>query len=35
MQMSTLEHEPWRELSPSVAELSAPEMASLRDEILA
>jgi hypothetical protein len=33
--MSTLEHEPWRELPPSVAAVIEPELASLRDEILA
>jgi hypothetical protein len=33
--MSTLEHEPWRELSPSVAALIEPELPALRDEILA
>src|SRR3954471_21541247 len=33
--MSTLEHEPWRELAPSLAELIEPALPSLRDEILA
>src|SRR6478672_11669933 len=33
--MSTLEHEPWRELSPSVADVIEPELPELRDEILA
>ena len=33
--VSTLEHEPWRGLSPSVAGLIEPELPSLRDEILA
>src|SRR3954468_1419868 len=33
--MSTLEHEPWRELAPTVAELIEPALPSLRDEILA
>src|SRR4051812_46528279 len=33
--MSTLHHEPWRELSPSLAELIEPELPGLRDEILA
>src|SRR3954471_17216914 len=33
--MSTLEHEPWRGLPPSVAALVEPELPSLRDEILA
>src|SRR5215208_2112945 len=33
--MSTLEHEPWRELSPSLATLIEPELPALRDEILA
>src|SRR4051794_16325840 len=33
--MSTLEHEPWRELSPSLAALIEPELPALRDEILA
>src|SRR4051795_12058426 len=33
--MSTLEHEPWRELSPSLAELIEPELPSLGAEILA
>jgi hypothetical protein len=33
--MSTLEHEPWRALSPSVAALIEPELPALRDEILA
>jgi hypothetical protein len=33
--MSTLEHEPWRALSPSVATLIEPELPALRDEILA
>src|SRR3954454_14652954 len=31
--MSTLEHEPWRELSPSLAGLIEPELPGLRDEI--
>src|SRR3954464_2578109 len=33
--MSTLEHEPWRELSPSLAALIEPELPGLRDEIFA
>src|SRR3954469_21045676 len=33
--MSTLEHEPWRALSPSVADVIEPELPALRDEILA
>src|SRR3954463_14069035 len=33
--MSTLEHEPWRELPPTLAELIEPELPALRDEILA
>src|SRR3954464_4070227 len=33
--MSTLEHEPWRGLSPAVGALVEPELSSLRDEILA
>ena len=33
--MSTLQHEPWRELSPSLATLIEPELPDLRDEILA
>jgi hypothetical protein len=33
--VSTLEHEPWRELSPSVADVIEPELPGLRDEILA
>lgn len=33
--MSTLEHEPWRELPPSLAALIEPELPALRDEILA
>jgi PucR C-terminal helix-turn-helix domain len=33
--MSTLEHEPWRELSPSLAALIEPELPDLRDEIFA
>jgi hypothetical protein len=33
--MSTLEHEPWRDLPPSLAAVIEPELASLRDEILA
>jgi hypothetical protein len=33
--MSTLQHEPWRELSPSLAAIIEPELPSLRDEILA
>src|SRR3954454_11283746 len=33
--MSTLEQEPWRELSPTVAALIEPELPALRDEILA
>src|SRR3954468_13476724 len=33
--MRTLQPEPWRELSPSVAAMIEPEMPSLRDEILA
>jgi hypothetical protein len=33
--MSTLEHEPWRELSPSLASMIEPELPALRDEILA
>src|SRR4051795_11612326 len=33
--MSTLEQEPWRELSPAVAALIEPELPALRDEILA
>src|SRR5436190_4765232 len=33
--MSTLKHEPWRELPPSVAALIGPELPSLGDEILA
>src|SRR3954449_1141348 len=33
--MSTLEHEPWRELPPSVAALIEPELPALRDEIFA
>src|SRR4051794_23796080 len=33
--MSTLEQEPWRELSPAVATLIEPELPALRDEILA
>src|SRR4051794_27697980 len=33
--MSTLHHEPWRELSPTLAELIEPELPALRDEILA
>src|SRR3954454_2294157 len=33
--MSTLEHEPWRALSPSLAALIEPELPGLRDEILA
>src|SRR3954467_12464059 len=32
--MSTLEHEPWRALSPSLAALIEPELPDLRDEIL-
>ena len=33
--MSTLEHEPWRQLPPSTAAVIEPELSSLRDEILA
>src|SRR3954467_12597000 len=33
--MSTLEHEPWRQLSPSLAALIEPELPGLRDEIFA
>src|SRR3954453_10808364 len=33
--MSTLKHEPWRELPPSVATIIEPELPSLGDEILA
>src|SRR3954452_19267690 len=33
--MSTLEHEPWRELPPSLAATLEPALAALRDEILA
>jgi hypothetical protein len=33
--MSGLQHEPWRELSPSLAALIEPELPALRDEILA
>jgi hypothetical protein len=33
--MSTLEHEPWRELSPSLASLIEPELPALSAEILA
>jgi len=33
--MSTLEHEPWRALPPSVAAVIEPELPALRDEILA
>ncbi|HEX6715325.1 MAG TPA: helix-turn-helix domain-containing protein [Thermoleophilaceae bacterium] len=33
--MSTLQQEPWRELSPTVAALIEPELPALRDEILA
>src|SRR4051794_9993557 len=33
--VSTLEHEPWRELSPSLAELIEPELPALGAEILA
>src|SRR4051794_4557061 len=33
--MSVLEQEPWRDLSPGVADLIEPELPSLRDEILA
>ena len=33
--MSTLEHEPWRELPPSLAALLEPELPELREEILA
>src|SRR5436190_2028478 len=33
--MSTLKHEPWRELPPSVAAIIEPELPSLGDEILA
>src|SRR5437763_3182608 len=35
IQMSTLQHEPWRELSPSLADVIEPELPALRDEILA
>src|SRR3954454_17676498 len=33
--MSTLHHEPWRELSPTLAELIEPELPALRHESLA
>src|SRR3954449_7939656 len=33
--MSTLEHAPWRDLGPNLAELIEPALPSLRDEILA
>src|SRR5947209_4203192 len=33
--MSTLQQEPWRELPPALAEVIEPELAALRDEILA
>jgi PucR C-terminal helix-turn-helix domain len=33
--MSTLQHEPWRALSPALAAIIEPELPSLRDEILA
>jgi hypothetical protein len=33
--MSTLQHEPWRDLPPSLAGLIEPELPALRDEILA
>jgi hypothetical protein len=33
--VSTLQHEPWRALSPQLARLIEPELPSLRDEILA
>jgi hypothetical protein len=33
--MSTLQHEPWRTLPPSLAALIEPELPALRDEILA
>lgn len=32
--MSTLEHEPWRDLDPALAQLIEPELPALRDEIL-
>lgn len=32
--MSTLQHEPWRALSPAVARVIEPELPALRDEIL-
>src|SRR3954470_13064651 len=32
--MSTLQHEPWRALSPAVAPVIEPEVPALRDEIL-
>ena len=35
MRVSSLEHEPWRELDPALAGLIEPELPSLRDEILA